>query len=104
MSPTSLLPGPASGRPRLLRHEWGAPVRFEFKTERQCCRCGIVKVTRRGGDGSFWTEFWRATGAGASDEYEPVPKPVIDGTERTPACRAIEVNQQPTTNAAKEAA
>lgn len=40
------------------RHRWGEPVRFAHKTERECARCGIVKVTRHEG-GTHWLEFWR---------------------------------------------
>ena len=45
-----------------LRHKWGDPARLQHKTERECSRCEIVKVTRheweRGRD-LYWTEFWR---------------------------------------------
>ncbi len=44
------------------RHRWGERVPFEHKTERECRRCGMVKVTRHEGEGAFdrpWTEFWR---------------------------------------------
>jgi hypothetical protein len=44
------------------RHRWDEPVRFERKTERECSRCGMVKVTRREwecGRDVYWTEFWR---------------------------------------------
>lgn len=44
------------------RHRWGDPVRFPHKTERQCLKCPIVKVTRHEVDGvreTHWVEFWR---------------------------------------------
>ncbi|MCB1499734.1 MAG: hypothetical protein KDK07_08065 [Bauldia sp.] len=46
------------------RHRWGEAERpTRFKTERQCVKCGLVKVTRHentGGPGeTHWTEFWR---------------------------------------------
>lgn len=48
------------------RHRWGPPSRpSRFKTERQCARCGLVKVSRHEGDpgsgsgASHWTEWWR---------------------------------------------
>jgi hypothetical protein len=45
------------------RHRWpDEPNRFEHKTERECSRCGIVKVTRHEwecGRDVYWTEFWR---------------------------------------------
>jgi hypothetical protein len=41
------------------RHAWGDPVRFAYKSERECMNgCGIVKVTRHEGT-QHWTEFWR---------------------------------------------
>jgi hypothetical protein len=44
------------------RHRWGDKVRFEHKTEQQCARCEVVRVTRHEwerGREIFWTEFWR---------------------------------------------
>lgn len=44
------------------RHSWGEPSRFPHKTERQCIKCGLVKVTRHEVDGLrevYWVEFWR---------------------------------------------
>ena len=44
------------------RHRWGEPARFEHKTERECSRCEMVKVTRHeveAGSDVCWTEFWR---------------------------------------------
>jgi hypothetical protein len=38
------------------RHRWGKPERFPFKTERECSRCDMVKVTRH--EAEIWTEFW----------------------------------------------
>jgi hypothetical protein len=70
LAPAPLLP------PKLkrhsLRHSWGEPVRFEYKTERSCVNgCGIVKVTRHEG-GEHWIEFWR--------EGEKI------ATDKTPGC------------------
>lgn len=45
-----------------VRHSWGEPARFERKSERECRRCGMVKVTRHEAEGPrdvHWTEFWR---------------------------------------------
>jgi hypothetical protein len=43
-------------------HKWAKPERLPYKTERECSRCEMVKVTRheweRGRD-VYWTEFWR---------------------------------------------
>lgn len=44
------------------RHKWGEPDRFPHKSERECRRCGMVKVTRHEAEGPHdrhWTEFWR---------------------------------------------
>ncbi|MGJ5036576.1 hypothetical protein ACQR13_20920 [Bradyrhizobium sp. HKCCYLRH3059] len=44
------------------RHRWGDKVRFVNKTEQQCSRCEMVKVSRRerqGGHDLYWIEFWR---------------------------------------------
>lgn len=41
------------------RHRWGDPVRFQFKTERECERCGMVKVTRHEPFVRPWQEFFR---------------------------------------------
>lgn len=44
------------------RHQWALPVRFVHKTEQQCNRCALIKVTRHeyeGGRDLYWTEFWR---------------------------------------------
>ncbi len=46
-----------------MRHSWGEPNRLQFKTERQCLKCPIVKVTHHQSEGPFerhWTEFWHA--------------------------------------------
>lgn len=42
------------------RHRWGEPDRLQFKTERECTRCGLVKVTRHEPGVLPWVEFWRA--------------------------------------------
>jgi hypothetical protein len=44
------------------RHKWGTPHKLPHKSERQCGRCEMVKVTRHeteGGREIHWTEFWR---------------------------------------------
>jgi hypothetical protein len=44
------------------RHKWSTPHKWPHKTERQCVRCEMVKVTRHeteGGREIHWTEFWR---------------------------------------------
>ncbi len=77
-----------------LRHARGEPVRFVHKTERQCCRCGLVKVTRHEGD-EHWVEFWR--------DEEKVAQP-HHGRVLTPPCAAFPIPPTETTHAAKEAA
>jgi hypothetical protein len=63
------------------RHKWGDKVRFPLanKSEQQCKRCDMVKVSRReyppGGE-TYWTEFWR--------DLERVD----DGSGATPPCDA----------------
>ncbi len=42
------------------RHKWGARVTFQFKTERLCARCELVRVTRHDDPrGLPWIEWWR---------------------------------------------
>ncbi len=44
------------------RHKWGGKERHPHKTEQQCLRCEMVKVTRHefeGGREIYWTEYWR---------------------------------------------
>jgi hypothetical protein len=44
-----------------LRHSWRQPVRFPHKTERECSRCGLIRVTRHdAGESAIpWVEFWK---------------------------------------------
>jgi hypothetical protein len=53
----------ANIKPVSTRHRWGEPVRFgTYKTERQCTRCEMVKVSRHEFDGGrdvHWIEWWR---------------------------------------------
>lgn len=69
-----------------MRHSWGEPSRIPNaialprKTERECEKCGVVKVTWHDFDGSretFRTEFYRGLDR-------------IEGTG-TPVCEAVEV-------------
>lgn len=46
-------------KPISTRHKWGEPVRFQFKTERQCTRCPLVRVTRHEPGKLAWVEWWR---------------------------------------------
>jgi hypothetical protein len=42
------------------RHKWAKPMRFQFKTERSCIRCELVRVTRHDNpSGLPWIEWWR---------------------------------------------
>lgn len=45
------------------RHRWGEKVRFgNYKSEQQCIRCELVKVSRHeseGGRAVHWKEYWR---------------------------------------------
>lgn len=45
------------------RHKWGEKVRFgNYKSEQQCLRCELVKVSRHeseGGRDVHWKEYWR---------------------------------------------
>jgi hypothetical protein len=44
------------------RHRWSTAHKWPHKTERQCVRCEMVKVTRHeteAGREIHWTEFWR---------------------------------------------
>ena len=64
-----------------MKHRWGEPVTFPFKTERECLNgCRTIKVTRHeseGGHAVAWREFWR--------DGEQLPG------ERTPACEAVKL-------------
>lgn len=60
------------------RHRWGEPVRFPHKSERQCIKCGLVKVTRHEAEGPrdvHWVEYWREGDQVAAD--------------KTPACEPV---------------
>ena len=45
---------------RVGRQSWGEAVRFPLKTERECRKCGCVRVTRHDAGPSRppWIEFW----------------------------------------------
>ena len=63
------------------RHRWGVKARFEHKTEQECGRCGIVKVSRnewQAGRNLYWTEYWRNLER-------------IDTNSRAPRCADTEV-------------
>jgi hypothetical protein len=71
------------------RHSWGPPARIPnalaipHKTERQCLKCPIVKVTWHELDGSrvkYRTEFWLGL-----DQVEG---------DRTPACEVFMVKEE----------
>lgn len=40
----------------MTRHTWGAPMRNDYRTERTCLACGLVKITRHEGR-LPWTEY-----------------------------------------------
>jgi hypothetical protein len=68
------------------RHRWGPANRpSRFKTERQCERCGVVKVTRHenvgvGGE-SHWTEWWEPDGLARMDiDHTPPCGPTMEPT------------------------
>lgn len=64
------------------RHIWGEASRpTRFKTERECSRCGLVKVTRHEGMAgspgeSHWTEWWRGLER-IHAEQTPACEPVV---------------------------
>ena len=69
----------------MTRHRWSAPNRpSRFKTERECQRCGLIKVTRHEGVGgpgeSYWTEWWRPDASGV---------PARIDSENMPACAPV---------------
>lgn len=56
------------------RHQWGQPNRFPHKTERQCLKCGLIKVSRHEAEGprdTHWTEWWRGLDEIASNNTPP---------------------------------
>jgi len=54
----------------MTRHNWSEPVRFQHKTERECVKCGMVKVTRHEND-LCWVEFWRGLDQVNADRTPP---------------------------------
>ena len=60
---------------KLTRHKWSEPSRFQYKTERECLRCGLMKVTQKPTDRLAWIEFW--------SDGERIP------SEATPACAGV---------------
>ena len=66
---------PTGWKPNAKRHRWGEPSRFQYKTERECVVCKIVKVTRHEPGENAWLEFYR--------DGERI------ACERTPECMAI---------------
>jgi len=71
------------------RHTWSDPTRvpnaiaLPRKTERECLRCGLVKVVWHDLDGAretFRTEFWRGL-----ERVEGVGTPVCEMVEVEPA-------------------
>ena len=56
---------------RAKRHTWGEPVSFQYKTERTCSICDIVKVTRHEPGVQPWLEFYRD---GVKIESERTPE------------------------------
>jgi hypothetical protein len=50
-------------KPVSTRHRWGEKVRFgNYKSEQQCIRCELVKVSRHESEGArdvHWKEYWR---------------------------------------------
>lgn len=70
----------------MTHHQWSEPIRIPHgaalprKTERECEKCGLVKVTWHEMDGAretFRTEFWRGL-----DEI---------ASAKTPACEEVRV-------------
>lgn len=59
------------------RHRWGKPMRFQYKTERECLRCGMVKVTRHQTYENVWNEFWR----NGEEKIEGKGTPVCTGVK-----------------------
>jgi hypothetical protein len=53
----------------MTRHSWGDPVRSEYRTERTCRRCGMVKVTRKD-EMPYWIE-WHRDGRRIESERTP---------------------------------
>lgn len=39
------------------RHSWSPPYRTQYRTERVCMNCGMVKVTRHEPGALPWQEF-----------------------------------------------
>ncbi len=61
--------------PGANQHSWGEPERFQRKTERECKKCGMIRVTRH--EEEIWTEYWNG--------LDQVPQ---DGN-RVPVCSGV---------------
>jgi len=64
-------------------HRWSKPNPFAQKTERECLRCHIIRVTMHpeGRSGRrHWKEFWR-DGEKIEGKRTPVCEPVPTKTE-----------------------
>lgn len=55
------------------RHQWSPPRRTEYRTERVCLKCGLVKVTRHEPGARPWQEFERR-------------RELLRGASKTPEC------------------
>lgn len=58
------------------RHSWGEPLRLAHKSERECRRCGMIKVTRLERD-NCWVEYWH----NGEEKVEGRGTPVCSGVK-----------------------
>ena len=64
-----------------MSHSWGEKLRFQFKSEAECTKCGLVKVSRHeheGGRDRRWTEYWRG-GEQLDTTKLPACEPIGEG-------------------------
>lgn len=74
---TELAPATITPIGKAPRHRWGDASYFQYKTERACTVCNVVKVTRHEPGEHPWLEFWR--------DGERIPG------DLTPPCKVTEV-------------
>jgi hypothetical protein len=59
------------------RHSWCDPVRFPYKTERECRNCDLIRVTRHEAGERPWQEFWKY-----GEQIKGTATPPCDGEKR----------------------
>lgn len=53
------------------RHRWGAPIRFQYHTERHCEFCALVKITMHPSPCDAWREWKYGNGENFRTDLTP---------------------------------